>query len=180
MRTMRARALVLATMFGVGALLMLLQLFGQAPGVMAREKALTGPEGVSQAPAAKPDYDISWKPVPSHLLILDSSGIALAGTYGGELKCIGDNCTHKMSLELADTVYEYRFSTRQALDLLEERVIVAGVGTATNERQKEKFSFVATFEINIDGTVWSRYDASRLDASFVIPKASGPLEVRSR
>lgn len=40
---------------------------------------------------------------------------------------------------------------------------------------KERFIFTATFLNNRDGTLWVRYEASRPEASFIIPKAAGTV-----
>ena len=46
--------------------------------------------------------------------------------------------------------------------------------------KKSGFLFTATFQDNQDGTVSVRYEASRPDASFIIPQAPGRLEFRRR
>ena len=59
-------------------------------------------------------------------------------------------------------------------------LLVGGKGTVSNDGQKERFLFTATFENNRDGTVAVRYEASRPDASFVIPRVPGRFEISRR
>jgi hypothetical protein len=105
---------------------------------------------------AKPDYTFTvvlTDPVP--IQITDLSGNVVGeGVSEGEL--------------------------RQAFDLEAERVVVAGTGTKSSDRSKERFSFTATFRNNRDGTLSVTYAASRPDASFVVPEVPGTFEVRTR
>jgi hypothetical protein len=118
--------------------------------------------------------------------ITDPSGNVVGeGVHGGEVKCKRNGCSQQtylsFGLPLAEsTVYEYKFTTRLALDPEEERVVVEGKGTISSRGQKERFSFTATFQNNRDGTVSVGYVASRPDASFIIPRAPGTFSIISR
>jgi hypothetical protein len=141
---------------------------------------------------AKPDYTFTvvlTDPVP--IQITDLSGNVVGeGVSEGELRCNGDNCTKSIDLnvqlfnppvgEPSSYLLEYKFSSRQAFDLEAERVVVAGTGTKSSDRSKERFSFTATFRNNRDGTLSVTYAASRPDASFVVPEVPGTFEVRTR
>lgn len=112
--------------------------------------------------------------------ITDLSGTTVGqGTHVGQLRC-EQTCNHKAQLQLNGIEYQYRFETIQALDPVEGLVIVAGRGTISNLGQKDRFLFTATLENNQDGTVWVRYDASRPDASFIIPNAPGTFTFFSK
>ena len=131
------------------------------------------PEYIYTIPLTDPDY--FWGE------ILDLSGNILGeGLHFGRVKCTGDNCSQKTTIVLDGVEYTYKFSSRQAHDPDARRLVVEGIGTLTNERQKERFSFTATFEDNRDGTVKTAYVASRPDASFVVPDTSGRFEIRSK
>jgi len=79
--------------------------------------------------------------------ITDQSGNVIGeGKHLGQVRCNRNNCSHKTNLELLNTEYEYKFSTRQALDPEAERAVVAGTGTISGRGQKARFSFTATFE----------------------------------
>ena len=113
------------------------------------------------------------------LLYTDGTVIG-EGMHVGDLKCIRDNCNGRtyltdilISSQPTDIEIEYKMKSLVARDIQEERVVVAGTGTITGGGQKERFSFVATFQNNRDGTVYSRYDASRPDASFIIQETTG-------
>lgn len=118
--------------------------------------------------------------------ITDLSGNVVGeGMHGGEVKCNRDKCSQRTDLSfgipLTDpTVYEYKFTTRQGLDPENERVIVAGEGAISSHRQKERFSFTATFQNNRDGTVSVSYAASRPDASYIVPRAPGSFMIFGR
>jgi hypothetical protein len=118
--------------------------------------------------------------------VLDLSGAIVGeGTHGGEVRCNNNHCSQKTQMSFTSGpiltwTVEYRFSTRQALDPVEERAIVAGTGTLVSRGPKERFSFIATFQNNRDGTVSVRYEASRPDASFIIENAPGRFSIRTR
>jgi hypothetical protein len=178
-KIIRIKALVLATVFGLAVLFMTLHWLGQAPAVQAREQVLTEPvkasSSMQQAPF--PEFDIIDLPVVT-TDTLDLGGNVLGlGVYDGKLKCNGDNCNQKASLELLGTSYEYKFSTRQASDPTGGSLIVAGTGTLTSNGHKQRFTFFASFINNLDGTIFSRYDASIPEASFIIPRAPGTMKL---
>lgn len=107
------------------------------------------------------------------------------GTHEGELRCNPSNCSQKTQLSItipvaSDLVYEYKFTTRLALDPEERRAVVGGKGTISNGDHKERFLFTATFQDNRDGTVYARYEASRSDASFIVQESPGLFEIQSK
>lgn len=106
------------------------------------------------------------------------------GIHTGAVKCKNGHCNKKTQLDLdlggstTDFVtLEYKFHALQAVDVEARRAVVSGSGTITSPGQKERFSFYATFQDNGDGTVNVRYDASRPDASFIIPGSPGSVEI---
>jgi hypothetical protein len=114
-----------------------------------------------------------------------SGNVVGEGIHGREIRCNRNKCSQQtvlsFGLPLTDPiVYEYKFTTRQVLDPEEERVVVSGKGRITSRGQKERFSFTATFQNNKDGTVWVRYEASRPDASFIIPRSPGTFQFSRR
>lgn len=116
----------------------------------------------------------------------DVGGNAIGeGLHGGRVLCNHSVCSWQTYLRLhADSaepaVYEYKFKIRQAIDPVAERVFVEGNGTISDHGQKERFSFSAIFQNNRDGTIWIRYEASRPDASFIVPNAPGTFGIFSR
>ena len=177
----RAQAILLAAVIGFAALYVLLDLLLAVAPVSAREQVQVVAKTTNLAPSARPVPEFTYTIVltdPSFILIYDLSGDPVGeGVHLGKVKCKGDNCSQTTSLDLEGTVYEYRFTTRLAQDPEARRVVVEGTGTLTSGRQKERFSFSATFEDNRDGTVSSTYSASRPDASFSILATSGMFEV---
>ena len=107
------------------------------------------------------------------------------GEHRGEIRCDGNNCSQATNLQITLPLtwtgeYEYRFTARQAVDPDERSAVVAGEGTWSNNGESERFSFTASFRDNRDGTVWVKYEASRSDASLIIPAAPGRLEFGSQ
>lgn len=112
--------------------------------------------------------------------ITDPGGALVGeGSHRGQLLC-NNRCSHQTQLEVNGIAYQYRFEVRQALDPDAGVVVVSGRGTLSDGGQKERFSFTATVEDNRDGTVWVRYDASRPDASFVVPETPGIFALFSK
>lgn len=151
----------------------------------------TGTESVRLAPPAQPPPNDDFVFVvvftdPARVQITDLSGNARGeGEHMGKVRCNSNTCNQQTQLTFGipvtdPIVYEYKFTTRQALDPDEESVVVAGKGTISSRGQKARFSFTATFQNNGDGTVLARYDASRPDASFIIPRTSGTFRIFSR
>lgn len=115
--------------------------------------------------------------------ITDLSGNPLPqGQHGGRVTCHGEKCIQKTQLSFMteEAEYEYKFSTRLALDPEARRAVVAGTGSISTSGHKERFSFTATFEDLRDGTVYVKYEASNPGASFIIPRSPGIFEIRSR
>lgn len=116
------------------------------------------------------------------ILIMDLSGNPIgSGRHSGDLRCILGTCNQSTSLSISspqtDTAeVEYRFMSLQADDPIARLLVVAGSGTILTGQQKEKFQFTATIQDNLDGTLAFRYEASRPDASFLIPGTPGRLE----
>lgn len=142
----------------------------------------------SVLPVQRQKYDFGFEILatvvftdPASVEITDLAGEILGeGQHVGELVCHGDNCNKKTQLSFEGTEYEYKYSTRLAIDPEARRVVVAGIGTISNSEKKKRFSFTAIFEDNRDGTVNVIYQASRPDASFIIPRAPGGFDIRSR
>jgi hypothetical protein len=139
-------------------------------------------------------WDLSAQPPPDFTLaayftddlpiqVADLSGNVIGeGTHGGRIRCNGNTCSQKTELDIPISVIstlslqvEYQYTTRQALDPVAERAVVAGKGTIFSRGQKERFSFTGIIQDNRDGTVSVTYVASRPDASFIIPRAPGRL-----
>jgi hypothetical protein len=146
----------------------------------AKEQAGILPAQQQARPEPRIDIDITLVTTDTEIFDLSGNPFGI-GTHGGRLTCNGDNCNHWTQLSFQGTEYEYKYSTRVALDPDAKRVVVGGTGTISKGGQKERFSFNATFEFNLDGTVVSvRYEASNPNASFSIPSTPGRFEIRSR
>lgn len=192
MRIIKIPVLLLVVSIGLAAVFITLGLLGTTSEVLAQEQAETEPTYIDpfyQPPPPDPDEDLQFiafftDEVP--IQITDLSGNVLGeGLHQGEVKCNSNNCSQKTVLSVGyyftdPVTYEYQFTTRQALDPEEERVVVSGKGRISSDGQKERFSFTATFQNNRDGTVWVRYEASIPDASFIIPYSSGTFEIFRR
>lgn len=189
MRFIKIWSYLLAVMGGLAAVLISIGLLGLSPA-LAHEGELTGP--VRQAAPEQPQQpvdDFVFFVVftdPAVIEITDLSGNVVGeGTHEGSVRCNRDKCSQKTQLQFTPfftdpAVYEYKFSTRQALDLVAESVVVAGKGTISSNGQKERFLFTATFENNGDGTVSATYVASRPDASFMIPRSPATFRIFRR
>lgn len=188
MRLIRIQFLILAVVVGLGALFISLGLLGMTPSVMAQE-----PQAETVVPViqARPEDEFQFIATYTDLLSVDitdlSGNIVGEGVHLGEVKCNRDNCSQKTQIQLQFSIpssnvhsVEYKFATRLALDPVAEKVIVAGTGTISNRTQKERFSFTATFTNNRDGTVLVRYEASRPEASFIIPNSAGTFSISRR
>jgi hypothetical protein len=192
MVSIRMRSVLLAVMMGLGAVFVSIGVLGMSPA-QAHELELTGSPSLAPAQPPPPDDDdlgfvALYFTEPLTIQITDLSGNVVGeGVHGGEVRCNRNNCSQTTQLiytiPLTDWLwseYEYKFTTRQAIDPVEERVVVGGTGTISSRGQKERFSFTAVFQNNRDGTVWVRYEASRPDASFIIPAAPGTFSISSR
>ena len=186
MRLIRVRSLLLAVVVGLGALFISLGLLGMTPSVMAQGPQAEVIVPVSQAP---PEDDFGFFVVftdPLNVEITDlSRNILDEGVHLGKVKCKRDNCSQKTQLQLTIPLtdpwsVEYKFTGRQSIDPVAERVVVAGTGKISSRTLKERFSFTATFQNNRDGTVWVKYEASRPDASFIVPNSAGTFRISSR
>jgi hypothetical protein len=180
---------LLAVTIGVVAVALLIGLADTSPALALAGEA-TEPMSLDPlAQPAAPGDDLLFGVLftdDSTVQITDLSGNVVGeGVHGGEVKCKRKSCSHKTYLSFGippaePTVYGYKFATKQALDPEEERAVVAGTGTISSQGQKERFTFTATFQNNRDGTVWVRYEASRPDASFIVPKAPGTFYILGR
>lgn len=191
MSFLKVKILFLAIVIGLAAVILTLTLVGKTPTVVALE--LAGTESIYPDPLYQPpppnDDDLQFiafftDEVP--IQITDLSGMVIGeATHQGEIRCNRNKCSQQINLSFGfpftDPIeYEYKFTTRQAINPEEERVVVSGKGVVSSRGQKERFSFIATFQNNRDGTVWIRYEASRPDASFIVPRASGTFEIFSK
>ncbi|MEZ4619837.1 MAG: hypothetical protein R2867_30640 [Caldilineaceae bacterium] len=86
----------------------------------------------------------------------------------------------QFTIPLTDWSFEYKFTTRQVVDPTAERVVIAGTGTIFTGGKREQFTFIATMQNNRDGTIFIKYEASRPDASFILPKAPGTFTLSKR
>jgi len=186
----KRRSFLLAVAVGFGVLVVSLGLLEISPA-LALERA--GTDSVRlDAPAQAPPNDedlifIAYFTDDLSIDITDLSGNIIGeGEHGGAVRCNRNNCSQETQLQFTvpltdpDLVYEYKFTTRQALDPVEERAVVSGRGTISSLGQKERFLFTATFQNNRDGTLSVRYEASRPDASFIIPEQPGTFRISSR
>ena len=188
MASIKMRSVLLAVIIGLGAVFVSIGVLGMSPA-LAQDLQATGSVSLAPPQQAEPDDGIVIIVVftdPFNVQITDLSGNVVGeGEHGGQVRCNGNNCSQKTQLDF--TIYltepwslEYKFTTRQTLDPVEERVVVGGMGTISSRGQKERFLFTATFQNNRDGTVTVRYEASRPDASFIIPAAPGTFRISSR
>ena len=187
MTSIKMRSVLLAVMLGLGAVFISIRVLGMSPA-LAHEQEGTASMSLAPAQQAEPEYVfiVVFTDPPAKVQITDLSGNVVGeGDHGGQVRCNGSNCSQKTQLDF--TVYftepwslEYKYTTRQALDPVAGRVVVAGTGTISSRGQKERFLFTATFQNNRDGTVTVRYEASRPDASFIIPAAPGTFRISSR
>jgi hypothetical protein len=186
----KLRSFLLAVAMGVVAVVILIDLLEISPA-LALERVETEPMYLDPPAQPPPPNDdnlqfIAFFTDELTIQITDLSGNVVGeGVHGGELRCNRDNCSQKTYLSFGvsltePTVFEYKFTTGQVLDSVEERAVVGGTGTISSRGQKERFSFIATFQNNRDGTVSVRYEASRPDASFIIPEAPGRFVIRRR
>jgi hypothetical protein len=105
------------------------------------------------------------------------------GEHTGTARCYDGNCGQRTELQLLSApanTYTYKFKDLLALDATAERAVMTGTGVISSENGKEKFTFSAIFENNEDGSLTVTYSASRPDASFVIPRASGTFALVMR
>lgn len=187
MRLIKIRYIVLAVFIGLGAVFVSLGLLGETPVVLAEGQALTEPAPNMQPPPSDDDpftFCVYFTD-PVSIPITDLSGNVIGeGTHEGMARCNGNVCNQKTELQftipLTDRVYTYKFSTRLDLDPEAKTAIVAGTGKISSRGQKERFSFTATFQDNGDGTVSATYEASRPDASFIVPRSPSTFAISSR
>ena len=181
MVTKKLRFLLLAVTTGFAAVLIWMVLI-EVSSALALEGAGTSPVRLDRAAQQQPPHEDFIVTVvftdPASIEIKDLSGSVIGeGEHVGEVRCNFSNCNQKTQLSLTSQLtsaeYEYRFTTRQALDPEARILVVAGSGKISNGNQKERFQFTATFHDNGDGTVSARYEASRPDASFIIPSSRG-------
>lgn len=184
----RLRTLLWAGVIGLIGLCCLISLLVATPALADSARVY---EAANQAPPAQPPPYDDWAVVivftdPAQIGITDLAGNPVGkAVHEGEVKCTRDRCSQKATLAVSwpftdPWSLEYKFSSRQALDPEAERVIVAGTGTVEGPGQKERFTFIATFQNNRDGTVSVRYDASRPDASFIINRTLATFTLRTR
>ena len=186
----KRRSFLLAVAVGFAALVVSLGLLEMSPA-LALERA--GTDSVRlDAPAQAPPNDddlqfIAFFTDDLSIEITDLSGKVIGeGGHGGAVRCNRNNCSQETQLQFTvpltdpDLVYEYKFTTRKALDPASRIAVVGGRGTISSHGQKERFLFTATFRDNGGGTVAIRYEASNPDASFIIPEAPGTFSISGR
>lgn len=120
----------------------------EVSSALALEGAGTDPVLLEQpAQQQPPEEDIIVTIVftdPASTQITDLSGNPLGeGTHEGELRCNLINCSQKTQLSFGIPLtrpveYEYKFTTRQALDPEQARAVVAGSGTLSNGDRKSR------------------------------------------
>jgi hypothetical protein len=174
---------LLAMSMGFAVMLIFIGLMNVSTALaLGQAGAVTVPISQSVFQPPPPDDDdlvfIAFFTDSVNIPILDLLGNEIGeGTHGGEARCRRNHC-NKMTQLLFNAEYEYNFTTRQLLDPIAASAVVGGAGTITYPDRTERFYFIATFQDNRDGTVWVRYDASRPEASFIIPRAPGWLDFR--
>lgn len=190
MQLTKVRSLLLIAICSFGTMLVLIGMLGTSHALAHGVKSA---ESVNPLPLPQPPSD-NWVVTvvftdPTPIDIMDLSGeIVGKGVHEGSVQCKGNSCSKEIQLTYTIPLtepwpmfsIEYKFTTRQAIDPTAERVVVAGVGTISGHGQKERFSFTATMQNNRDGTIWVRYDASRPDASFVVPSSPGTFAISPR
>jgi hypothetical protein len=174
------RSLCLAVAMGFAAALISIGLLGVLPA-LARESEITEPVGPATPQQGPWDPPLTIEGVVTLTLkieITDLAGNPVGeGQHGGRVSCNSNGrCTHATELQLNGIEYMYRFEERQAVDPSERTAVAEGTGTIDANGKKERFLFTATFEDNRDGTLAVRYEASRPDASYIVPKSPGTLE----
>ena len=185
--------IVLAVIIAFAALFTMLDVFGKAAPAAASGQERAAARAEEPAQRAKPTADpildvavVTTGDIENLVQITDLSGAILGeGLHIGRVKCTGDNCSQRMTIELIELIepgyegksYEYKFSSRLAISEEDRRVVVGGVGTLTSGQQKERFTFTATFEDNRDGSFASTYVGSRPDVSFIIPRTRGSFVI---
>lgn len=185
MKFTKIKSLSLAVVIGLAAMLTTLGLLGMTSPVVAQEHESTRhvnsasmvPVWTSDIQAGDPTTDyLAIETEPILLEVLDLAGNPVGeGLHSGKLRCLV-KCNKKMELTLGEVKFEYRFTTLQVLDPDTGRFVIGGSGTVDYGRQRERFSFTAIFQDNGDGTITVTYEASRPDASFIIPNVSGTIE----
>ncbi len=168
-----------AVMIGLAVALISLGALGMMSPAPAQEPDLEINVPVAQAPGPAISFVVVFTD-PAIIDIQDlEGGVIGEGTHTGKMRC-SNKCSQKTQLQLNGDVYEYQFKTRQDLDPVGRRAVVAGTGTINSNGQKERFLFTATFQDNRDGTIRVTYVASRPDASFILPESPGTSTFRQR
>lgn len=191
MRFAKIRILLSAIFIALVAVFGVVWLLGSTATALAQGQELEGMQSLVQPPPPNDDdlLFIAFFTEELEIEITDLAGnIVGEGVHSGRLRCNRDNCSQKTAIKMtvvftdpAVSMVEYKFSTRQALHPEEERAVVAGVGTLVNDAgKKAKFSFSATVQNNRDGTLYVAYVASRPEASLIVPRSAGTMEIRSR
>ena len=181
----RNRRLLLSIPSLALALFFVLALLLRSTPVQAHQPGLAGSDRADQVyPDQPPSPEFTVGVVftdPSAVSIEDLSGNHIGeGDHMGRVRCHRAVCSQKTRLLLNGTEYTYQYATRVAIDPGTHRVIVSGKGTIATGSGKERFSFVATFQDNRDGTVATTYVASRPDASFSVPRTAGKFEISGK
>lgn len=177
------RSIVRVLIIACTAGLLLLGVVGRSPA-QAEVFAEKSPAPVASAWEMQFDEPIGVTVVftnPASLSpVTDLGGNPLGeGVHIGGVRCNQKTCAKSTRLFFMDAIYTYRFSTRQASDPIDRRVVVAGRGVIDGP-DKKRFSFTATFEDNGDGTIAVWYVASDPQASFAVPSSPGTMVFHNR
>jgi len=148
---------------------------------------LFGPLGMTGTVQAAPDMILVTFTDVAPIPYTDLSGNLIGeGVHLGELRCVGDNCSQKITVEPVSLVssteplvYEYKFKSREASDAEGGTVVVSGTGTISSADSKIRFSFTGVFQNNRNGTIQVTYVASIPEASFIFPAAPGTFSFNS-
>jgi hypothetical protein len=178
MRSKKFGYLVLTLAIGIAGTLLVIGLV-DVSSAFAQEQ--TGSFSVQRQPPPEPVFASTVVFTdPAGTEIIDLAGNVIGpGTFLGKVRCYNGNCSQKVQLSTGSSEFEYKFTTEQALDPEERRLVAAGTGTMVKQGMKDRFQFTASFQDNGDGTISVQIVASRPDASFIIPKAPGWMEFRS-
>ena len=172
MRFTRVRFILLAGFFGFVAVYMVLGVLGTSP-VMAEQGGELNVTLLLEEPREVQIWDLDGREIGAgeHLGTLgcngNTCGLETELTFMYPITCYTSNCSE----------YEFNFVTRNEADPVNSSVVVVGTGTMVRSGQREAFTFIATFQDNRDGTVSAKYEASRPEASFMIPSTPGTLEM---
>lgn len=184
MKSKRLGVLLFAAVVGIATVLVLVGLADVSSALAQTRTGNFSAQRKHLSPPAPFDITIYFTD-PNDIYIADLTGNILGvGIHRGEVRCNRiSSCNQKTQLYFTipatiNTTFEYKFTTLEGDDPDERRVVVSGWGTLSKDGRKERFLFTATFQDNRDGTIMAIYDASRPDASFIIPNSPGWMRIK--